>query len=203
MELKSIVEAALLAAGRPLSLADLENLFGEEERPSPQEFDLALQALAVDCRERPVELQQVAGGYRLQIRSAYSPWVSRLFEERPGRYSRAFLETLAIIAYRQPVTRGEIEDIRGVTVSSNIVRSLLDRGWIQSVGHKEVPGRPALFATTCRFLDYFGLKSLAELPPLHELLDQTVPPETGTAPAPLSEAQEPAGHETHEETANP
>ncbi len=171
VELKSIIEAALLAAGRPLSLAELENLFAEHERPEPAEIQAALADLAADCRDRPVELKQVASGYRLQVRAAFSPWVSRLFEERPGRYSRAFLETLAIIAYRQPVTRGEIEDIRGVAVSSSIVRTLQERGWIQVVGHKEVPGRPALLATTKQFLDYFNLRSLDELPPLQEFLD--------------------------------
>jgi len=171
VELKTIVEAALLAAGRPLSFAELENLFAESERPEPGELQAALAALAEDCRGRPVELKQVASGYRLQVRESFSPWVSRLFEERPGRYSRAFLETLAIIAYRQPVTRGEIEDIRGVAVSSGIVRSLQERGWVQVVGHKEVPGRPALLATTRQFLDYFNLTSLGELPPLQEFID--------------------------------
>ncbi|MBP1148975.1 MULTISPECIES: SMC-Scp complex subunit ScpB [unclassified Methylocaldum] len=171
MELKTIIEAALLAAGRPLSFAELENLFADNERPEPAEIQSALAELAEDCRGRAVELKQVASGYRLQVREAFSPWVSRLFEERPGRYSRAFLETLAIIAYRQPVTRGEIEDIRGVAVSSGIVRTLQERGWVQVVGHKEVPGRPALLATTKQFLDYFNLKSLGELPPLQELID--------------------------------
>ncbi|WP_077729270.1 SMC-Scp complex subunit ScpB [Methylocaldum sp. 14B] len=171
MELKTIIEAALLAAGRPLSFAELENLFADNERPEPSEIHSALAELAEDCRGRAVELKQVASGYRLQVREAFSPWVSRLFEERPGRYSRAFLETLAIIAYRQPVTRGEIEDIRGVAVSSSIVRTLQERGWVQVVGHKEVPGRPALLATTKQFLDYFNLKSLGELPPLQELID--------------------------------
>jgi segregation and condensation protein B len=171
VELKTIIEAALLAAGRPLSFAELENLFADNERPEPSEIHSALAELAEDCRGRAVELKQVASGYRLQVREAFSPWVSRLFEERPGRYSRAFLETLAIIAYRQPVTRGEIEDIRGVAVSSGIVRTLQERGWVQVVGHKEVPGRPALLATTKQFLDYFNLKSLGELPPLQELID--------------------------------
>lgn len=171
VELKTIIEAALLAAGRPLSFAELENLFADNERPEPAEIQSALAELAEDCRGRAVELKQVASGYRLQVREAFSPWISRLFEERPGRYSRAFLETLAIIAYRQPVTRGEIEDIRGVAVSSGIVRTLQERGWIQVVGHKEVPGRPALLATTKQFLDYFNLKSLGELPPLQELID--------------------------------
>lgn len=171
VELKTIIEAALLAAGRPLPFAELENLFADNERPEPAEIQSALAELAEDCRGRAVELKQVASGYRLQVREAFSPWISRLFEERPGRYSRAFLETLAIIAYRQPVTRGEIEDIRGVAVSSGIVRTLQERGWIQVVGHKEVPGRPALLATTKQFLDYFNLKSLGELPPLQEFID--------------------------------
>lgn len=172
MELKQILEAALLAAARPLSMAELENLFMEAERPSSDEFRRALTELAEDCNHRPVELKLVASGYRLQVRGDFSPWLSRLFEERPGRYSRALLETLAIIVYRQPVTRGEIEDIRGVAVSTGIIRTLLERGWIQAVGHKEVPGRPALFATTRRFLDYFNLTSLSELPPLQELVER-------------------------------
>jgi segregation and condensation protein B len=172
VELKLIVEAALLAAARPLTLVELENLFAETERPPREEFQRALAELAEDCQARPVELKQVASGYRLQVRESFSPWISRLFEERPGRYSRALLETLAIIAYRQPVTRGDIEDIRGVAVNPNIIRTLLEREWIQAVGHKEVPGRPSLFATTRRFLDYFGLKSLGELPPLQEFIDK-------------------------------
>ncbi|MGZ8217694.1 SMC-Scp complex subunit ScpB [Methylomagnum sp.] len=172
MQLKAIIEAALLAAGRPVALTELQSLFVEAERPEPQAFQRALIELAEDCRHRPVELKQVASGYRLQVREAFSPWVSKLFEERPARYSRAFLETLAIVAYRQPVTRGEIEDIRGVAVSSNIVKTLLERGWVQSVGHKEVPGRPALLATTRQFLDYFNLTSLADLPPLREFIDR-------------------------------
>lgn len=180
MELKLILEAALLAAGRPLTLAELENLFPEGERPPRAEFQHALVELAHACADRPLELKQVASGYRLQVREEFSPWIGRLFEERPGRYSRALLETLAIVAYRQPVTRGEIEDIRGVAVSTGMVRTLLDRQWIQAVGHKEVPGRPALYATTRHFLDYFNLRSLAELPPLREFIDrldhETTPP---------------------------
>ena len=121
---------------------------------------------------RPIELKQVSSGYRLQVRACFSPWISRLFEERPSRYSRALLETLAIIAYRQPVTRGEIEGIRGVAVSSSIIHTLLERNWIQAIGNKEVPGRPILFATTKQFLDYFNLRSLGDLPPLPELLNQ-------------------------------
>jgi segregation and condensation protein B len=184
MELKLILEAALLAAGRPLSVADLGGLFGEAERPAPEELRGALAALAEDCQERPVELKQVASGFRLQVREAYSPWVSRLFEERAGRYSRALLETLAIVAYRQPVTRGEIEDIRGVAVNTAIVRTLIERNWVQEVGRKEVPGRPALLATTRYFLDYFGLKSLADLPPMQafaDTLDPEAPPQDSQA----------------------
>jgi segregation and condensation protein B len=187
VELKAIIEAALLAAGRPVTLTELQNLFAEAERPEPQAFQEALVALAEDCRHhnRPVELKKVASGYRLQVREEFSPWLSKLFEERPARYSRAFLETLAIIAYRQPVTRGEIEDIRGVAVNSNIIKALLERGWVQSVGHKEVPGRPALLATTRQFLDYFNLTSLADLPPLREFIDRldlALPPDTEPEP---------------------
>jgi segregation and condensation protein B len=172
MELRLIIEAALLAAARPLTMVELESMFDETARPAPEEFRQALAELAEDCRGRSVELKQVASGYRLQVKEAFSPWVGRLFEDRPGRYSRALLETLAIIAYRQPATRGEIEDIRGVAVSSGIIKTLLERDWVQVVGHKEVPGRPALFATTRYFLDYFNLTSLADLPPLQEFIER-------------------------------
>lgn len=172
MELHAILEAALFAAARPLTIAELQDLFEEHERPEPSAIREALCGLASTYAERPLELKEVASGFRFQVRPAYSPWVSRLFEERPGRYSKAFLETLAIIAYRQPVTRGEIEDIRGVSVSSQIIRTLQEREWIHVVGHKEVPGRPALFATTRAFLDYFNLKNLSELPPLQSFIDR-------------------------------
>ena len=192
MELKSILEAAMLAAARPLNLDDFAGLFEEPERPASSVLLTALEELDRDCEGRPVELKRVASGYRLQVRAAYSPWVSRLFEERPGRYSRAFLETLAIIAYRQPVTRGDIEDIRGVAVSSSIIKTLQEREWIHVVGHKEVPGRPALLATTGRFLDYFNLTSLSDLPPLHAFVEQldnaaaeTASPEAASAHLPL------------------
>lgn len=178
MELKHIVEAALLAAAQPLTLNELAGLFEEHERPSDKAIRAALDELALDCQSRAVELKQVASGFRLQVKAAFAPWVSRLFEERPARYSRAFLETLAIIAYRQPVTRGEIEEIRGVAVNSQIIRTLLERGWIDVVGYKEVPGRPGLLATTPAFLDYFNLSSLTDLPPLQEFinhLDATLP----------------------------
>ncbi|MEJ2654658.1 MAG: SMC-Scp complex subunit ScpB [Acidihalobacter sp.] len=171
-KLKRIIEAALLAAGQPLSLDRMEKLFeGEDDAPDRRALRAALGELAEECAERGYELKEVASGYRYQVRQELSHWVGRLWEERPPRYSRATLETLALIAYRQPVTRGEIEEVRGVTVSSHIMKSLLERDWIRVVGHREVPGRPALYATTRVFLDYFNLKSLDELPPLAELKD--------------------------------
>lgn len=173
MELKSIVEAALFAAQRPLSMAELEALFGEDECPASEDMQQALAVLAEEYAERPLELRKVASGYRFQVRPAYAPWIAKLFEERPGRYSRALLETLAIIAYRQPVTRGQIEDIRGVAVSSGIIRTLTEREWVHVVGHRDVPGRPALYATTPQFLDYFNLESLGELPALPEFAAST------------------------------
>jgi len=172
MELQSIIEAALLAAGRPLNIDELSGIFDESEQPGKAAIQAALNQLQTNYESHTLELKKVATGYRFQVREGYSPWVSRLFEERPGRYSRAFLETLAIIAYRQPVTRGEIEDIRGVAVSSGIIKTMLEREWIRIIGHKELPGRPALFGTTSAFLDYFGLSSLSELPPLQALLDE-------------------------------
>ncbi len=172
MELQSIIEAALFAAGRPLNLDELSGLFDENEQPAKAAIQSALDHIQADYATRTIELKKVATGYRFQVREGFSPWVSRLFEERPGRYSRAFLETLAIIAYRQPVTRGEIEDIRGVAVSSGIIKTMLEREWIRIIGHKELPGRPALFGTTPTFLDYFGLASLSELPPLQALVDE-------------------------------
>jgi len=169
--LKAILEAVLLAAGRPLSIDDILGLFTEEDRPQRSEIRHALGELEQDCEGRGIELKEVASGYRIQVRAEYGSWVSRLWEERPARYSRALLETLALIAYRQPITRAEIEEIRGVTVSTNIVKTLTERNWVRVVGHREVPGRPALLATTREFLDYFGLKSLDELPTLAELRD--------------------------------
>ena len=169
--LKQIVEAALMAAGSPLNLEHLLELFAEEERPDRVDLRNALNELQNDYQERGVELSEVGSGYRIQVRQAYAPWVSRLWEERPARYSRAMLETLALIAYRQPITRGEIEDIRGVSVSSNIIKTMIEREWIRVVGQRDVPGRPSLYATTRSFLDYFGLKSLSELPTLQEIRD--------------------------------
>ncbi len=167
-ELKHTLEAALLAAGRALRLEDLELLF-EDDAPPRGELRAALAALARDWEGRSLELVEVAGGFRAQIRAEWSGRIGRLWAERPARYSRALLETLALIAYRQPITRGEIEEVRGVSVSASIIRTLLERDWVRVLGHKEVPGRPALFGTTRTFLDYFGLKSLQDLPPLAEV----------------------------------
>lgn len=171
-QIKNIIEAALMVAGRPLPLAHLAYLFADEfEVPDCQLLREVLGDLAEDYRGHGFELKEVAGGWRIQTRVELAPWLAKLWEERPPRFSRATLETLALIAYRQPVTRGDIEEIRGVTVSSPIIRSLLERGWIKVIGHREVPGKPALFATTPAFLDYFNLKSLDQLPPLTELAD--------------------------------
>jgi len=167
--LKTIVEAALLAAGRPLELDALAALFDEGALPDHAALRAALAELEQDYAGRGIEVREVGSGWRIQVRASFAPWVSRLWEEKPGRYSRALMETLAIIAYRQPITRGEIEDIRGVQVSTNIVKTLLEREWVRVVGQRDVPGRPSLYATTRHFLDYFGLRSLDDLPPLAEI----------------------------------
>ena len=167
--LKNVVEAALLAAGLPQQPDELRDLFDEFERPGIDEVRAALAALAADYEGRGVEVREVASGFRIQVREAVAAPVSRLWQERPPKYSRAFLETLALIAYRQPITRGEIEEIRGVAVNPNIVKTLMERGWVRVVGHREVPGRPEVLGTTREFLDYFGLKSLDDLPTLAQL----------------------------------
>jgi segregation and condensation protein B len=169
--LTNVLEAILLAAGRPLSLAQIAELFDEAQRPTDDELREALADLARRYDGRGVELREVASGWRVQVRPVHSDVVSRLWQERPTRYSRALLETLALVAYRQPITRGEIEAIRGVTVASTIMRTLFERNWIRVVGHREVPGRPELLGTTREFLDYFGLRRLDELPTLAELKD--------------------------------
>lgn len=170
-ELKPIIEAALLTAGTPLTADGLLKLFTDDEKPERGEISAVLEEIAADCAGRGYELKQVNSGFRFQVRQELAPWVSRLWDERPTRYSRALLETLALIAYRQPTTRAEIEDIRGVSVSSNIIKTLLEREWVRVVGHRDVPGRPALYGTTRKMLDHFNLKSLDELPPLRELMD--------------------------------
>ena len=177
METKRIVEALLFASERPMSVKQLQNVFPELERPESQEIQTAIDSIIQDYSTRPVELRLVASGYRFQVKEEMSPWVARLFEEKPPKYSRALLETIAIIAYRQPVTRGDIEDIRGVSVSSNIIRTLLEREWVRVVAHKETPGRPALYGTTKLFLDYFNLSSLSEMPTLQEIQEFNTLPE--------------------------
>jgi segregation and condensation protein B len=196
-QLSNVLEAVLLAAGRPVSIAQMLELFDEQQRPTAEEIQAALAELDARCAERACELREVASGWRLQVRPDHAEIVSRLWQERPTRYSRALLETLALIAYRQPITRSEIEDVRGVTVASTIMRTLHERNWVRVVGHREVPGRPELLGTTREFLDYFGLKSLDDLPTLAELRDlddisvqlefpggAPVPGETAALPAP-------------------
>ncbi|MFP4147383.1 MAG: SMC-Scp complex subunit ScpB [Halorhodospira sp.] len=169
--LRYILEAALLAAGEPLSLERIQRLFDPEQAPGREQIRHALAELAAEYEPRGIEICEVGGGYRIQICAEMAPWVSRLWEEKPQRYSRAVLETLALIAYRQPITRGEIEQVRGVSVSTAIIRTLEERGWIRVVGRREVPGRPALYATTPAFLEHFSLRSLDELPDLATLQD--------------------------------
>ncbi len=169
MDIQGIVEALLFASDKPLSIVQLQNCFPASTQPEKSDIRAAIEGITEDYSNRPIELVAVATGYRFQARTEYSPWIAKLFAERPPKYSRALLETLAIIAYRQPTTRGGIEEIRGVNVSSNIIRTLMERDWIRVIGHKEVPGKPALFATTKVFLDYFNLKALSDLPQLEEI----------------------------------
>ncbi len=168
-KLKNIVEAVLLAAGKPLTLDQILSLFDDAERPERETLKEAIALLQNDFENRGIELKKIASGYRLQVRPSLSLWVSRLWEDKPSRYSRAFLETLALVAYRQPITRGEIEAVRGVAVSSNIIRTMIERDWVKVVGQRDVPGKPALYATTKSFLDSFNLSSLSELPTLAEI----------------------------------
>lgn len=183
LPLKQIIEAALLAAGEPLDINRIATLFEDAERPSATEVHKALEELGEECGNRGIELVQVASGFRLQVKTSLQEWVSRIWTERPQRYSRALLETLALIAYRQPITRGEIETVRGVSLSSNIIRTLQEREWIRVVGHRDVPGKPALFGTTRQFLDHFNLKSLDELPTLSEIRDlESLEPELDLEP---------------------
>ena len=170
-EIKYFIEAALLAAGRPLSIDQLKGLFDGRSAPEKTEIRQAIATLNEEYSERGIVVTEVASGFRMQIKSSMADRLQKLWEERPPRYSRALFETLALVAYRQPITRGEIEEIRGVSVSSNIMRTLLEREWVRVVGHRDVPGRPAMFGTTKVFLDYFSLKRLEDLPPLADLSD--------------------------------
>lgn len=199
IELKHIMEALLLAAGGPLSLQQLVSLLESDEGWGIEAISKALEELAADLAGRGIELVEVASGFRLQTRQDLVQWVSRLWEERPQRYSRALLETLALIAYRQPITRGEIEEVRGVSVRSNIMRTLQEREWIRVVGHRDIPGKPALFGTTRAFLDYFNLGSLDELPSLAEIRDmESLEPELDFAPpeGDSADEEETQAHET-------
>ena len=169
--IKQIVEGALLAAGKPMDIARIEGLFDDDERPPRDQIKAALEEVEADCRGRGFELKQTASGYRFQVRQDLAEWVNRLWSEKPKRYSRAMLETMALIAYRQPLTRGDIEQVRGVAVSSDTIRTLQERDWVRVVGFRDVPGKPALYATTKNFLDYFNIKSLEQLPALSEIKD--------------------------------
>lgn len=171
-QLKNIIEAVLMSAEKPLKVNEIEVLFtGDNDMPSRDEIRKTLKLLAKDYADRGFQLKEVASGFRLQVKQDYSDWIGRLWEEKPARYTRALLETIALIAYRQPITRGEIEEVRGVSVSSNIIKTLMEREWIKVLGHKDVPGKPALYGTTKEFLDYFNLKSLEDLPSLAEIKD--------------------------------
>ena len=171
--LRQILEAAILVSDKPMDISHLEKLFDEKERPHRDEIRAALDEITTDCRDKGFELVKVSSGYRFQTKQSLSAWVSRVWEEKPKKFSRAMLETLVLIAYRQPTTRGDIESVRGVSVSSDIIRVLDERGWIRVVGHRDVPGKPELLATTKEFLDYFNLKSLDQLPSLAEIKDFT------------------------------
>jgi segregation and condensation protein B len=213
-EIKNVIEAALLVAGQPLTIDKMLSLFPEDTRPTREEIEAVLQALEDECAGRGVELKLIDRGYRYQTREKYAPWIARLSEERPLKYSRALLETLAIIAYRQPVTRAEIEEIRGVAVSSEIMKTLLGREWIKQVGTRDVPGKPALYGSTRGFLEHFNLKSLSDLPPLAELrdidkiaaeLNLSLPVEPNAEASSLSDSEAPdearmSGEETRDPT---
>jgi len=174
-QLKSIIEAALLASAQPLTVQQLRELFVAEDEVGPGQIGAATEALAADCAGRGVELIEVASGYRYQVRQDIHPWIKRMWTERPSNYSRAMLETLALIAYRQPITRPEIEQIRGVMVSSSMIKTMEEREWVRVVGYRDMPGKPALYGTTRAFLDYFNLKSLDQLPPLSAIRDMEDP----------------------------
>ena len=197
--LKNVIEAALLAAARPVSVSELQQIFDEQSRPTPKELRVGLDALTADYEGRGVTIKGTANGFRFQVRNEFSHEVSRLWPDRPKKYSRALLETLALIAYRQPITRAEIEHVRGVSVNPEIVKTLMERNWVRVVGHRDVPGHPELLGTTTEFLDYFSLKSIEDLPPLAELKSLTdlnlqlplpVTPEAAAAAAASGDANE-------------
>ncbi len=192
-QLKNIIESALMAYSQPLTIEKLQTLFTNDHLldsetetavPNKNEIVAALEAISESCNDRGFELKKVSSGWRFQVRAEMAPWINKLWEEKPQKYSRALLETLSIIAYRQPITRGDIEEIRGVAVSSHIIKTLSEREWVKVVGHRDVPGRPSLFATTRQFLDYFNLESLEDLPSLRELADiDSLTPELDLEPS--------------------
>lgn len=207
--IRNVIEAALLAAGRSLPVADIANLFEEHARPDAAQLRAALAALQTDYEGRGIEVCETGAGFRIQVRKEFATEISRLWPERPPKYSRAMLETLALIAYRQPVTRAEIEAVRGVAVNPNIVKTLLERSWIRVVGHRDLPGHPELLGTTREFLDYFGLKSLDELPPLAQLKEMSeldpqleLPGNFASPPAPLQLAADALEDEQGEEASD-
>ena len=170
-KLIQIIEAALLSASRPLNIEEIQRLFPKEQTPGKEDIKETLDEIDELCTNRGVELKRVSSGYRMQVKQSLSEYIAKLWEEKPQKYTKATLETLALIAYRQPITRGEIEEIRGVSVGTQLIRGILERGWIKIVGQRDVPGRPSLYATTKEFLDYFGLQHLRELPDLPDLPD--------------------------------
>ena len=187
-QIKNIIEAVLLAAGEPVTIKRLQIILSESEL-THNDIAKALENLAKDFEDRGIELKEVASGFRLQTKQNLQPWITKLWEEKPKKYTRALLETIALIAYRQPVTRGEIEEVRGVAVSSYIIRTLMDRDWIRVLGYRDVPGKPAMFGTTKEFLDYFNMKSLQDLPTLAEIKDiETIMPELDLEPKPKEDA---------------
>jgi len=171
-KLSEILEALLLSASRPISIDDILKVF-EDPKPSKEEIRKALNQIDQDCLSRGIELKKIASGYRLQVKQSLSQYIAKLWEEKPQKFSKATLETLSLIAYKQPITRGEIEEIRGVAVGTQLIRGLMERGWVKIVGQRDVPGRPSLYSTTKEFLDYFGLQHLRELPELPSLPDLT------------------------------
>ncbi len=201
-QLRKIIEGALLAAGRSLDIGRMEMLFELGEAPPRDQIQAVLEDIEASCRDRGFELVKTGSGYRFQVRQELAGWINRLWEEKPQKYSRALLETLALIAYRQPITRGDIEEIRGVSVSSQIIKTLLEREWVRVVGHRDVPGRPALYATTKQFLDYFNLESLNQLPPLSEIRDiSEIDPELALGIEPADDSGENPENNAAEPTA--
>lgn len=200
---EQILEAAILSSAEPLPVDKLLQLFPEHNRPSLGDVRTWLQNIRNNYVDRGIELIEVASGFRFQVRTEFAPFIQRLEERKPLKYSRAFLETLALIAYRQPITRGEIEDVRGVAVNPNIIKTLLERDWIKIAGYRDVPGKPALFATTKAFLDYFNLKSISQLPPLSELVDfETLEKQLGLQLPPVAEATSVDNNDMVSETTN-